>query len=349
MKYRSLLALLASLFCLSAVSATHIHGAGATFPYPLYTKWFSDFRKTDPEVEINYQSIGSGGGVQQFLKGTVDFGATDAPMSDEQLKAAGKPVLHIPTVLGAVVVTYNVPGVEKGLQLDGPLVADIFLGVVTKWDDARIKALNPKAKLSGNILVVRRSDGSGTTNVFTEYLSKVSEAWKTKVGTGTAVNWPVGLGGKGNEGVTGLLKQTPGAIGYVELLYAEKNELPYASIKNQGGTFTLPTTKAVTAAAAAGVATIPADFRTSLTNATGKDSYPLAAYTYLVLWKDGVHGKDGAVDKEKTAKLQRFLKWALADGQKLAEGLNYAPLPAPLVTRVAKAVGEMSPSTKKTP
>ena len=311
----------------AAIAATLINGAGATFPYPLYAKWFSEYRKANPEVEINYQSIGSGGGIRQFIEKTVDFGATDAPMSDEQLARAGAPVLHIPTVLGAVVLTYNLPNAPKGLKLTPDIVADAFLGKVTKWNDPRITALNPGVKLEGDILIVHRSDGSGTTNIFTDYLSKVSPDWKAKAGTGTAVKWPVGLGGKGNEGVAGLIKQTPGSLGYVELIYAETNKLPYATLKNKAGTFVQPTLAAVTAAADGALKAMPDDFRISLANADGKDAYPISGFTYLLVWKS-------MPDAAKAERLVKFLSWAVNDGQKLAGALQYAPLPKSLATKV---------------
>lgn len=317
-----------------AFAATLVNGAGATFPYPLYSKWFDAYQAVDKDAQFNYQSIGSGGGIRQFAEQkTVDFGASDAPMTDEQLKKAGAPVVHVPTVLGAVAVTYNLPGVATGLKLDGPLVADIFLGKVTKWDDKRIAALNPGAKLSGDIVVVRRSDGSGTTAIFTDYLSRVSEPFKSTVGSANAVKWPVGLGGKGNEGVAGLLKQTPGSIGYVELIYAESNKLPYAAVKNKGGNFVLPSMASVTAAAAAEAKNIPADYRVSIVDAAGKDSYPVAGFTYLLVWKDNA-------DATKGPKIKAFLKWAVSakGGQQYAEKLFYAPLPKDLVAKVEKTV-----------
>ncbi|MBY0369901.1 phosphate ABC transporter substrate-binding protein PstS [bacterium] len=311
-------------------AAALINGAGASFPYPLYAKWFSEYQKVNPEVQINYQSIGSGGGIRQFSQKTVDFGASDAPMTDEQIKEAKEPVVHIPTVLGAVVVTYNVPEVTKPLQLSGDLVADIFLGTITKWDDARIKAQNPGVTLPAKaILVAHRSDGSGTTNIFTDYLSKVSPAWKEKVGVGTAVKWPTGLGGKGNEGVAGLVKQTPGAVGYVELIYAKSNDLKFASIKNKAGAFVEPDMKSVTAAA--GATKIPADFRVSLTDASGKGAYPISGFTYLLVWKKHP-------DADKGGKLVEFLNWAVTDGQKYAGDLHYAPLPSSLVPKVQGAI-----------
>ncbi|MEK6706531.1 MAG: phosphate ABC transporter substrate-binding protein PstS [Bdellovibrionota bacterium] len=318
-----------------AYSAALINGAGATFPYPLYSKWFAEYQKVDPEVRINYQSIGSGGGIRQFLEKTVDFGASDAPMTDEQLSKASVPVVHIPTVLGAVVLTYNVPGVEQGLKLSGEVVAYIFLGKVTKWNDSRITALNHGIKLpETDILVVHRSDGSGTTGIFTDYLSKVSAEWKTKTGSGTAVNWPVGLGGKGNEGVAGLIKQTPGSIGYVELIYAKNNSLNYAFLKNKAGNVIEPNTKTVTAAAAGVVKSMPADFRVSITNADGKEAYPISGFTYLLVYKNMPKGKGEGIVK--------FLRWAMKGGQSYAEPLYYAPLPTALLTKVNAKIDEIS-------
>ena len=323
------------VFSITAGASQLINGAGATFPYPLYSKWFSEYQKVDPDTAINYQSIGSGGGIRQFLEKTVDFGATDAPMTDEQLAKSSIPVLHIPTVLGAVVITYNLPGVAKGLKLSADAVAKIFLGGITKWNDAEIAGLNPGVTLPDTaILVSHRSDGSGTTGIFTDYLSKVSADWKTKVGQGNSVNWPVGLGGKGNEGVAGLIKQTPGAIGYVELIYAENNQLPYASIKNKAGAFVLPSLKSVTSAGASGMKTMPADFRTSITDAGGKDSYPISGFTYLLMYQK--------MDKEKGARLVKFLNWAMTDGQKFAEPLFYSPLPRELVKKVEAKIKTIS-------
>ncbi len=327
----ALFGLLMVLFSGAASASTLVNGAGATFPYPLYSKWFSEYQKVDADAQFNYQSIGSGGGIRQFSEKTVDFGATDAPMTAEQLaKATG--VLHIPTVMGAVVVTYNLPGVDSGLKLNGPLIADMYLGKITKWDDAKIKALNPGKKLAGDILVVRRSDGSGTTNIFTDYLSKVSEEFKTKVGTGTAVSWPVGLGGKGNEGVAGFVKQTPGSVGYVELIYAKSNNLPYATIQNKAGQFVEPTLESVTAAAEGALKTMPADYRVSITNAEGKKAYPLSAFTYLLVWKT-------MPDANKGGKLVKFLKWATKEGQDMAAALHYAPLPKSLAKKVEATIG----------
>jgi len=308
-----------------------ITGAGATFPNPLYSKWFSDYNKLHPDIRFNYQSIGSGGGIQQFTAGTVDFGATDAPMSAEE-QAKAPDAVHIPTVLGAVVVTYNAP--VQGLRLTPAVLADIFLGKITKWNDPKIAAINPGTQLpDAPFAVVRRSDGSGTTYVFTDYLSKVSPEWKEKVGTGKSVSWPVGLGGKGNEGVTGLIKQTPGSIGYVELAYANQNKLPTALLQNKDGNFVAPSI-AATSAAAAGV-TIPADYKVSVTNASGKDAWPIASFTYLLVHKD-------AKDKVKGEELVKFLWWAIHDGQATAAPLEYAPLPAAVVTMLQKTIQELT-------
>lgn len=315
-------------------AADLINGAGATFPFPLYSKWFSEYQKVAPEVQINYQSIGSGGGIKQFQEKTVDFGATDLPMTDEQLAKSPAPVYHIPTVLGAVVMTYNLPGVEQGLKLDGGIVADLFLGKITKWNDARIVKINPGVKLPDtDVLIVHRSDGSGTSGIFTDYLSKVSPEWKTKVGTGTAVNWPAGLGGKGNEGVSGLVKQTPGSIGYVELIYAMSNSLTYASMKNKAGKFTVPSMETVSAAAAGASKNMPADFRVSITDADGKDSYPISGFTYLLVYQ--------TMDKDKGGKIVKFLKWQLKDGGQFAGPLHYAPLPKPVAVKVSKRIDEI--------
>lgn len=305
-----------------------LNGAGATFPYVIYSKWFDVYHgKTG--VEFNYQSIGSGGGIKQVTEGTVDFGASDAPMSEVQLKEVkekqGTDVLHIPTVMGAVVVTYNIPGVGKGLRLSPDALAGIFLGEITKWNDAKLSAINSGLNLpDAPIIVAHRSDGSGTTSIFTDYLTKASKTWESKVGRGTAVNWPVGLGGKGNEGVTGLVRQSGGSIGYVELAYAVQNKLPYASLQNKSGNFVEPTFEAVSAAAAATAKNMPADLRISITNADGKDSYPISGFTWLLIYKD-------AKDKEKSQAIVKFLHWAMKDGQGYAKELYYAPLPKDVV------------------
>jgi phosphate transport system substrate-binding protein len=301
-----------------------INGAGATFPAPLYTKWFSDYKKAHADMSFNYQAIGSGGGIKQITERTVDFGASDAPLTDEQLaKAAG--LLHIPTVMGAVVVTYNVPGLSA-LKLTPDALAGIFLGKITRWNDPAIASANGAAKLPDSaIVVIHRSDGSGTSAIFTDYLSKVSADWSSQVGHATSVKWPVGLGGKGNDGVTGLVKQTPGSIGYVELAYARQNKLPVSLLKNQAGAFVEPTMTS-TSAAAAGVE-IPEDFRVSITNAAGKTAYPIASFTYILIYKD-------QQDARKGQAVGKFLWWAIHDGQKTAPSLDYAPLPGPVVKKV---------------
>ncbi len=330
-KSNIIFSILITFWSISAYSAILINGAGATFPYPLYSKWFSVYQKVDPSAQINYQSIGSGGGIRQFLEKTVDFGATDSPMTDEQLSKSSQPVIHIPTVLGAVVLTYNLPSLKQPLKLSGEVIVEIFLGKITKWDDPKIAALNTGVALPKDaILVVHRSDGSGTTGIFTDYLSKVSAEWKDKVGSGTAVNWPTGLGGKGNEGVAGFVKQSPASIGYVELIYAKNNVLTYAMVKNQSGKFIEPSTHSVTASAAGALKTMPADFRISITNANGKDAYPISGFTYLLVYKN--------LTKPKGNHLVKFLRWAVQDGQKLAEPLEYAPLPKSLATKVLEKI-----------
>jgi phosphate transport system substrate-binding protein len=304
-----------------------INGAGATFPYPLYSKWFSEYNKLHPDIRFNYQSIGSGGGIQQFTAGTVDFGASDAPLSDEQI-AKAPDVVHIPTVMGAVVVTYNTP--IASLRLTPQLLADIYLGKITKWNDPALARVNPGVSLpDAAIAVAHRSDGSGTTYVFTNYLSKVSPEWKQKAGNSTSVKWPVGLGGKGNEGVTGLVKQTPGAIGYVELAYANQNKLPLAELQNKEGVFLKPSL-ASTSEAAAGVE-MPADYRVSITDASGKSAWPIASFTYLLVHKD-------MKNRPKGEALVKFLWWATHEGQAYAEALDYAPLPKSVVAMVSKTI-----------
>jgi phosphate transport system substrate-binding protein len=322
---------------LTGVSATAsaqlmINGAGATFPYPIYSKWFDEYAKIDPSVRFNYQSIGSGGGQKQILAQTVDFGASDGPMSDDNLAKAPGKLLHIPTVAGADVVAYNLPG-NPALKLDGDAIAGIFLGQIKKWNDPKITALNSGVTLPDQeIVVVHRSDGSGTTYIWTDYLSKISPEWKTKVGTNTSVNWPTGIGGKGNEGVAGQIKQTPGALGYVELIYAVQNKMPYADVKNSTGNFVKPSLESVTAALA--TADIPDDFRFSMTNAPGQDAYPIAGATWLLVYQQQ---KDAAKGK----KLVEFLKWSLTDGEKMAKDLQYAPLPESVQQRVLKRIGEI--------
>jgi phosphate transport system substrate-binding protein len=322
------------LFVVSALAQTNLNGAGATFPYPMYSKWFSEYHNAHPGIQINYQSIGSGGGIKQVQAGTVDFGATDGPMSDEQLSATPFKVLHIPTVLGAVVLTYNLPEVSQELKFTPEAIAGIFLGNVKKWNDPAIAKANPGVKLPDtDIVVVHRSDGSGTSYVFTDYLSKVSPEWKTKVGKNTSVNWPVGLGGKGNEGVAGTVKQTPGSIGYVELIYAVQNKMAYGSVQNADKQFVKASLESTTAAAAS-VKEMPDDFRVSITNAPGKTSYPIASFTWLLVpveWADAT--------KEKT--FVDFLTWMLDKGQTMTKDLNYAPLPAPVVKKIKAAIKQV--------
>ena len=312
----------------SSSSNVDLTGAGATFPYPLYSKWFSDYAR-ESGVKINYQSIGSGGGIRQLSEGTVDFGASDGPMSDEELsRAKGGRILHVPTVLGAVVLTYNLPELTDTLTLTGELIADIFLGRVTRWDDARIAALNPDVKLPDrDILVVHRSDGSGTTYVFTDYLAAVSPAWRSGPGKGKEVQWPVGLGGKGNEGVAGQVKQTPGTLGYTELAYAKQNRLPVAAIRNSSGADVIPTIESITAAAAEAARTLPADtdYRISIVNAPGAESYPISSFTWILVYEQ-------QADSVKGRKLHDFLRWALTKGEAEAAALDYAPLPESMST-----------------
>jgi len=316
----------------SAFAGTLVNGAGATFPYPLYSKWFSEYAKIDTDVKFNYQSIGSGGGIKQITAQTIDFGASDKFLSDAELKNAPGKLLHIPTVMGAVVLTYNLPGVAKGLKLTSEDVADIFLGKITKWNDPKIANDNPGVKLPDQaIIVVHRSDGSGTTSIFTDYLSAVNSEWKTKVGTGASVKWPVGLGGKGNEGVAGQIKNTKFTIGYVELAYAVENKLPYASLKNKDGQFISPTIKSITAAAAGAAKNMPADYRISLVNQPGKETYPVVGFTWLLVYKE-------QKDKIKGKKIVEFLNWSLHKGQKLAEPMLYAPLPEQVIKMVEKTI-----------
>ena len=322
---------LATLGCVVALATgptaqtMQINGAGATFPNPLYSKWFAEYNKLHPNVQVNYQSIGSGGGIRQITNQTVFFGATDGPMTDEQLKAAPSKILHFPTVLGAVVPVYNIPNVTAELKFTGAVLADIYLGKITKWNDPALAKLNPGVTLPGaDITVVHRSDGSGTTFIWVDYLSKASPDWQKKVGVATSVNWPAGIGGKGNEGVSGLVSQTPGSIGYVELIYASQNNIKYGSVQNQSGEFVKGSEQSVTAAAAGTAAKMPADFRVSITNAEGKGAYPISSFTWLLLYED-------PKDKTQARAMVEFLRWALTDGQKFAGQLGYAPLPASVV------------------
>ena len=322
----------ASLLLGTAASADGllINGAGATFPAPLYQKWFSEYNKLHPEIKFNYQAIGSGGGIKQFSEGTVDFGASDAAMKDDQI-AKAPDVVHIPTVLGAVVVAYNAPGM-KNLRFSGETLANIFLGKITKWNDPAISADNPGVKMPDQAIVIaRRSDGSGTNAIFTDYLAKVSAEFKSKVGVATSVNWPVGVGGKGNEGVAGLVKQTPGSMGYVELIYAKQNNIDYGSVKNMEGEFVAASLDSVTAAAAVAARQMPPDFRVSITNAPGKGVYPISSFTWLLFYEN-------PKDKPKARTMVDFMKWALSDGQKAASDLGYAPLPSEVVALEMEAL-----------
>ena len=316
-----------------------INGAGATFPYPMYSKWFDEYHKKNPNIQINYQSIGSGGGIKQVTEGTVDFGATDGPMNDEQLKTYqdkhGSGILHFPTVLGAVVPTYNISGVTATLNFTPEALAGIYLGKVTKWNDPLIADENKSVKLpADDIIVVHRAESSGTTYVWTDFLSKVSEEWKSKVGKATAVKWPVGLGGQGNEGVTGTVKNTPDSIGYVELIYAESNKIPYGNVKNAAGVFVKASLAGVTAAAAGAAKEMPDDFRVSITNAAGKDAYPISSFTWLL-----IPAKFSDVSKRDA--LKGFVTWMLADGQDYAEALSYAKLPKEVVAKEKKALANI--------
>ena len=309
-----------------------INGAGATFPYPIYSKWFDEYHKKNPQIQINYQSIGSGGGIRQITNETVFFGATDGPMTDEQLKAAPGAILHFPTVLGADVPVYNLPGLTADLRFTGQVLADIFLGKITKWNDPALAKVNAGVTLPAtDITVVHRSDGSGTTYIWADYLAKASPEWKSKVGVSTALNWPAGVGGKGNEGVAGLVSQTPGSIGYVELIYALQNKIAFGAVQNASGEFVKATTESVTAAAAASAASMPADFRVSITNASGAGAYPISSFTWLLLYQ-------APKDKAQAKAMVDFLNWALTDGQQFASQLGYAPLPADVVKQELTAL-----------
>ena len=311
-----------------------LNGAGATFPYPMYSKWFSEYNKLHSDIQFNYQSIGSGGGIRQVLAGTVDFGATDGPMTDEQLSQAKTKILHIPTVLGADVPAYNIPGVSEELKFTPELLANIFLGKITSWNDAALAKANPGVNLPNQpVIVIHRSDGSGTTYIWTDYLSKVSTDWKNQVGKGTSVKWPVGLGGKGNEGVAGMIRQMQGSIGYVELIYAVQNHIAYGSVKNAAGQFVKASLDSVTAAAAS-VKNMPADFRVSITNAPGKDAYPISSFTWLLIPSTS---KDAAKGKI----IGDFLNWMVADGQKMTADLSYAPLPESVVAKVKETIKQV--------
>jgi len=329
-----MLVLVCALLAFPAVAQTTLNGAGATFPYPMYSKWFSEYHKLHPEIQINYQSIGSGGGIRQVINGTVDFGASDGPMTDEMLKEAKTKILHMPTVLGADVPAYNIPGVTAELKFTPEALAGIFLGKITKWNDKAITSANSGVNLPDrDIIVVHRSDGSGTTYIWTDYLSKISPEWQSQVGKGTSVKWPIGLGGKGNEGVAGSIRQLQGSIGYVELIYAVQNNINYGSVKNTAGNFVKASLDSVTAAAAS-APKMPADFRVSITNAPGKDAYPISSFTWLLIPEQS---KDAAKGKI----LADFLNWMVTDGQKMTAALSYAPLPESVVQKEKDAIKQV--------
>ena len=336
MKVRQMMATAAGIAAIAGVTLVaqkvQINGGGATFPNPIYSKWFSEYNKINKNVEINYQPQGSGFGIRQLTAGTIFFGATDGPMTPEQLQAAPGKILHFPTVLGAVVPVYNIPGVSQELKFTGPLLADIFLGKITKWNDPQIAKLNAGVNLPGtDIVVAHRSEGSGTTYVWVDYLSKVSPEWKKRVGINTSVNWPAGIGGKGNEGVAGLVTQTPGALGYVELVYALQNKISYGSVQNAAGEFIRASDQSVSRAAEEAASKMPEDFRVSITNAPGKGVYPIASFTWLLFYEN-------PKDKAQAKIMVDFMKWALTDGQKFASELGYAPLPKNVVEMELKAL-----------
>ncbi len=319
-----------------APSPLLLNATGATFPNPIYSKWFAEYNRAHPDIQVNYNSLGSGAGIRQLQAGTVDFGASDAPMTDQQLHDTKVPVLHFPTVLGAVVPTYNIQGVNQELNFTGEVLADIFLGKITKWNDPALTSLNKGVSLPDtDIVVIHRSDGSGTSYVWTDYLSKISPEWSSRVGRNASVNWPVGMGGKGSEGLTGLVKQQPGALGYVELTYAIQNKLPYGRVKNSAGVFQKADLPAVTAAAASEAKGIPADFRVSITDAPGKGAYPICTFTYLLI-------PSKIDDAAKKDAIKGFLHWMLTDGQNDVEALDYAKLPKELVARELKAIAQIN-------
>ena len=327
--------LVVSMAC-NGSGSVRLQGAGATFPNPLYQKWLSEYSKQHPDLKIDYQSIGSGAGIKQLKEQTIDYGASDAPMTDADIKSAPGEILHVPTVLGAVVITYNLQGVTQPLRFSPEAIADIFLGKIKKWNDPKITADNPGVTLPANdITVVHRAEGSGTSAVFTDYLSKVSAEWKEKVGSGTSPSWPIGMGGKGNEGVTGQVKSTPNTIGYVELAYAVQNNLPVGQVKNASGNFITPSIDAVTAAASASAGSMPDDLRVSITNAAGPDAYPISSYTYILVYKNQ---KDAAKGKA----LVDFLWWGIHDGETFAKDLQYAPLPADIVKRAEAKISSVT-------
>ena len=335
---KMMLLLVCALLTLSAVGQTTLNGAGATFPYPMYSKWFSEYHKVHSDVQINYQSIGSGGGIRQVTEGTVDFGASDMPMTDDQLKEAEAKlktkVLNIPTVLGADVPAYNVPGVTGEVKFTPDVLAGIFLGKISNWSDPAIAKANPGVTFPNQeIVVVHRSDGSGTTFIWTDYLSKVSPEWKSQVGSGTSVKWPKGLGGKGNEGVAGSIRQLQGSIGYVELIYAVQNKIPYGSVRNSAGNFVKASLEGVTAAAAS-APKMPADFRVSITNAPGKDAYPISSFTWLLI-------PNQSKDASRGKMLADFLNWMASDGQSMTNALAYAPLPENVAAKVKETIKQV--------
>jgi phosphate transport system substrate-binding protein len=331
---RRITLLLVVFLAIPVFSQTRLTGAGATFPNPIYQKWFSEYGKAHSDVQINYQSIGSGGGIRQVSEGTVDFGASDGPMSDEQLSAAKTKILHFPTVLGSVVPAYNVPGVAGEIKFTPDVLAGIFLGKIANWNSPLIAKANPGVKFPDQpIIVVHRSDGSGTTYIFTDYLSKVSSEWKDTVGKGTSPHWPVGLGGKGNEGVAGSVRQLPGSIGYVELIYAVQNKIPYGSVKNSSGVFMKASLESTTAAAAS-AKSMPADFRVSITDAPGKDAYPISSFTWLLIPQTSKDAQKGKI-------LADFLTWMVNDGQKMVADLSYAPLPTTVAEKVKAAIKQV--------
>ena len=320
------------LLAACALAQTTLNGAGATFPYPIYSKWFSEYHNQHSDVQVNYQSIGSGGGIRQVQAGTVDFGATDGPMTDEQIAASKVKVLHVPTVLGAVVPAYNIPGVTQEVKFTPEILAGIFMGKISNWTDAAIAKANPDIKFPNqSITVVHRSDGSGTSYIFTDYLSKVSSDWQGGPGKGTSVKWPVGVGGKGNEGVAGMIRQLPGSLGYIELIYALQNKINYGSVKNSSGQFIKASLDSTTAAAA-GVK-MPADFRVSITNPAGKTAYPIASFTWLLI-------PTNPTDKAKGKMVKDMVLWALDNGEGMASSLSYAPLPKEVVEKVKAAVNQ---------
>jgi phosphate transport system substrate-binding protein len=322
------------LLAMPVVGQTTLNGAGATFPYPIYSKWFSEYHKAHPEIQVNYQPIGSGGGIRQVTAGTVDFGASDMPMTDKQLQDTKTKILNLPTVLGAVVPAYNIPGVTGEVKFTPDILAGIFLGRIGKWNDKAITAVNPGVNFPDkDIIVVHRSDGSGTSFIWTDYLSKVSSDWKSQVGSDTSVKWPMGMGGKGNEGVSGMIRQLPGSIGYIELIYALQNNIPYGSVRNSSGAFVKASLASVTAAAASSPK-MPADFRVSITNSPGKDAYPISSFTWLLIPAQSKNPANGKI-------LADFLSWMLTEGQTMTSALSYAPLPENVVAKVKETIKQV--------